>query len=139
MAPFDRTTFDYARQHKLNYTFTVDEAFDAARPLEEYYKSNMNMPVYERCPEWAFWFARFVLNDYWPNGEELIGQNPDLKSAHNNIMRYCKTCGILGHSLNGIEEYYQPKPKLPKAGVTIGDLEAMADNISVALRKKKLT
>lgn len=100
---FDTTLYDYARQNNINYTYSLYDAFDVCKLFEDRYIAKYDKPLNIMDSEWAYWFAKFIINDYWPAGELLICQNQELASAYRVMVSFEITAGILGHSLDGIK------------------------------------
>jgi hypothetical protein len=132
---FDQTLYKYAKNNNINYTYTIGQAFQVTEQFADRYKTQMMMSDFNVCPQWAYWFAKFVINDYWPNGEELINKNESLSSAYRFLVNYSKTCGILGHSLNGIELWCKPEIN-PKRNKEF-NIDDFADNIYKEMKKLK--
>lgn len=74
---------------------------------------------FEISPFWAYWFARQVLMDSWPAGEELINQDLRVKRLYRDYTTQLRQLGIFGATRSD-DDIYELAPNGQIVGYKIG-------------------
>lgn len=129
MAKFDTTLYDYARDNHIHCDYGLYDAYDVCKQFEDRYIVQFNKPLNILDPDWAYWFAKFIINDHWPAGELLICQDSELALTYRVMINFEMTAGILGHSKDGIKEalYTVKKKKI--------DINDVADFVDAEMQQ----
>lgn len=55
-------------------------------------------------PYWAYWFARHVIGDHWPPGEDIIRESPSAWKEYEAIVGLYERLKIKNHTVEPVEK-----------------------------------